>query len=194
MPRRLVAAAACAGLLAAGVIGARPAAAQAELGCAEDGGIDAAIAQAPAAFTGTVRVLGNKGRTATVDVIRAWKGGPLPKRVEVQGTVAMQSKVVTALDRLYARDRTYLFVPTSGASPRFRENRCSATRQLTAELAAKEPAGATPPQGEGVPLPGGGLGRVAPLMVGAVAFLVLAGLLLAARRASKRSRQPAGAG
>ncbi len=195
MPRRLVAAAACAGLVAGGAVGAGPAAAQAELGCATAGDIDAAIEQAPkAVFVGTVRALVDKGRIATVDVIRVWKGGPLPKRVEVQGTVATQSKVVTALDRLYARDRTYLFVPTSGASPRFRENRCSATRQLTAELAAKEPVGATPPQGEGVPLPGAGLGRVAPLLVGVVAFLVLGGLLLAARRTSKRSRQPATGG
>ncbi len=192
MPRGLLAASAATALLVAAV-GAAPAAAQAELGCAGDGGIDTAIEQAPTVFTGTVRVLGNKGRTATIDVIRVWKGGPLPKRVEVQGTVATQSKVVTALDRLYARDRTYLFVPTSGASPRFRENRCSATRQLTAELAAREPGGATPPQGEGVPLPGAGRGKFAPLVVGAVAFVVLAGLLAAARRRSKRSHQPAAA-
>ena len=166
---------------------APPAAAQAELGCPPDVGIDLGIEQAPVAFTGTVRALGNKGRRATVDVIRVWKGGTLPKRVEVQGTIATQSKVVTALDRLYARDRTYLFVPTSGSAPRFRENRCSLTRQLTPELAAKAPPdGGAPPQGQGVPLPGAGLGRLVPLIIGVPALAVLAGLLLAARRKTGR--------
>jgi len=167
--------------------GASPAAAQAELGCPPDVGIDLGIEQAPVAFTGTVRALGNKGRRATVDVIRVWKGGTLAKRVEVQGTIATQSKVVTALDRLYARDRTYLFVPTSGSAPRFRENRCSLTRQLTPELAAKAPPdGGAPPQGQGVPLPGAGLGRLVPLIIGVPALAVLAGLLLAARRKTGR--------
>jgi len=189
MPRALRAAAGVTGLVAAGLtVAAGPAAAQAELGCPPDRGVDAAMEQAPTVFTGTVRQLGNKGRTATVDVIRVWKGAPVPKRVEVQGTIATQAKVVTALDRLYARERTYLFVPTSGASPRFRENRCSASRQLTAELAAKEPSGGVPPQGEGVPLPGVGLGKFAPLMVGLPALAVLAGLLAAARRRSRRAR------
>ncbi|CAA9271404.1 MAG: hypothetical protein AVDCRST_MAG76-3442 [uncultured Acidimicrobiales bacterium] len=183
-----------AGLILVGS-GAGPVGAQTELGCPPDEGIDAAIGQSPTVFTGTVRALGNKGRTATIEVIRVWKGAPLPERVEVQGTIATQSKVVTALDRLYARDRTYLFLPTSGASPRFRENRCSATRQLTAELAAKAPGdGGAAPQGQGVPLPGADLGRFAPLMVGAPALAVLAGLLVAARRKSKRSGQPAATG
>ena len=191
---RLFSAAVLAGLIVVGSA-AGPAGSQAELGCPPDGGIDVAIGQAPTVFTGTVRVLGNKGRRATIEVIRVWKGAPLPKRVEVQGTIATQSKVVTALDRLYARDRTYLFLPTSGASPRFRENRCSATRQLTAELAAKAPRdGGAAPQGQGVPLPGADLGRFAPLMVGAPALAVLGGLLVAARRRSKRSGQPAPTG
>jgi len=196
MARRALAAAVAAGLVLAGAgAGAEPAAAQTELGCAPDAGMDIGIEQARVVFTGTVRALSDKGRTATVDVIRVWKGGTLPKRVEVQGTIATQSKVVTVLDRLYARERTYLFVPTAGGSPHFRENRCSITRELTAELAAKAPAdGGEPPQGEGVALPGAGLGPFVPLMIGVPAFAVLGGLLLAARRRTKRPRpaQPAG--
>lgn len=171
--------------------GTRPVQAQSELGCAPDLGIDAGIAAAPTVFTGTVRVVGNNGRQATVEVIRVWKGGPLPRRVEVQGTVATQAKVVTALDRLYARERTYLFLPSAGGSPRFRENRCSATRELTAELAAKGPAdGGGIPQGQGVPLSDRGLGRYLPLLIGVPAFLALGTLLVLARRRTSRSSPP----
>lgn len=166
-----------------------PAAAQTELGCPPDTGIDARIEAAPTVFTGTVKAVGNKGRTATVDVIRVWKGGTLPKRVQVSGTIATQAKVVTALDRLYARDATYLFLPTSGSSPRFIENRCSATRALTSDLAAKAPGdGGTAPVGEGVSLPRAGLGKFAPLMVAVPAFLLLALLQVGARRRSRRGR------
>jgi hypothetical protein len=172
--------------LATVAVPAAPAGAQAELGCAPDIGIDARIAEAPTVFTGTVKALGNKGRTATVDVIRVWKGGTLPKRVQVTGTIATQAKVVTALDRLYAEGTTYLFVPPAGTNPRFIENRCSATRQLTPELAAKEPGGGSAPVGEGVPLPQAGLGKLVPLMIVIPALLVLAGLLLAARRKARR--------
>jgi len=181
-----------AAILALGAVTAiGPAQAQTDLGCAPDLGIDAGIDAAPTVFTGTVRALGNKGRQATVEVIRVWKGDPLPKRVEVQGTIATQDKVATALDRLYARERTYLFLPTAGSSPRFRENRCSSTRELTAELAAKGPAdGGAVPRGEGVPLPDKGLGRFLPLMLGVPAFVVLGTLLALARRRTARSGPP----
>ena len=182
--------AAAVAVAAVGVL-AVPAGAQVELGCSPDPGMDARIDEAPTVFTGTVRTLGNKGRTATVDVIRVWKGGTLPKRVQVTGTIATQSKVTTALDRLYARGTTYLFLPTAGTTPRFVENRCSGTRPLTAELAAKEPGGGAAPVGEGVPLPKAGLGKFVPLMVAVPAALVLAGLLVAARRQSRRGRRPA---
>ena len=187
MRRRLLrATAAVAVILASLAAAGAPAGAQVELGCGPDPGIDARIDEAPTVFTGTVRALGNNGRTATVDVIRVWKGGNLPKRVQVTGTIATQSKVVTALDRLYARGVTYLFLPTAGSAPRFVENRCSATRQLTAELAAKEPGGGAAPVGEGVPLPRAGLGKLVPLMIGVPVFLVLAALLFVARRKTRR--------
>jgi len=192
---RLVAAAAS--VLALGVLCGLPppAAAQTELGCPPDAGIEERIREAGTVFVGTVEALGNQGRTATVEVIRVWKGGVLPRRVQVTGTIATQSKVVTALDRLYARDRTYLFLPSSGTSPRFTENRCSGTRALTSELAALAPSGGgTPPVGDGVPLPDAGVGRFVPLMVAIPAALVLAGLLVAARRQSLRARRPAAAG
>lgn len=170
--------------------GSAPAGAQADLGCAPDVDIRTRIAETPTVFIGTVRALDNKGRTATVDVIRVWKGSPVPKRVQVTGTIATQSKVVTALDRLYALDRTYLFLPTSGSTPRFAENRCSATQQLTPQLAAAEPDDAVPPTGEGVPLPKGGLGRYVPLMVVLPALLGLAVLLLGTRRKAGRMAAP----
>jgi len=189
MGRRLRTAAATVALLAVTATGA--AQAQTDLGCPPDLGIDAGIVAAPTVFTGTVRVLGNKGRQATVEVIRVWKGGPLPRQVEVQGTIATQDKVVTALDRLYARERTYLFLPTAGGSPRFRENRCSPTRALTTELAAKAPAdGGAFPKGDGVPLPDKGLGRFLPLMIGVPTFLVLFTLLALARRRTSRAGPP----
>lgn len=190
MIRRLVVAAA-ATAVALGPLGGS-ASAQTELGCPPDPGIQTRIEEAPTAFTGTVRVLGNQGRTATVDVIRVWKGRALPRRVQVTGTIATQAKVVTALDRLYARDRTYLFLPTSGSSPRFAENRCSGTRsldpRLSAELVAAVPDGGSAPVGRGVPLPDAGIGRYAPLLVAGPALVALGGLLLVARRRTKRLR------
>ncbi len=168
-----------------------PASAQSEVGCAPDIGIEAVIQQSPTVFTGTVRALDSSGRRATVEIIRVWKGGPLPRRVEVQGTIATQNKVKTVLDRLYARNRTYLFLPTAGVSPRFRENRCSATRELTTALAAKAPAdGGSAPLGAGVPLPHDDLARFAPLLIGVPAFVVLGGLLAAARLRGRRPRGP----
>jgi len=166
-----------------------PAGAQTEVGCPPDTGIETRIDEAPTVFTGTVRVLTNQGRTATVDVIRVWKGGTLPRRVEVRGTIATQSKVVTALDRIYARDSTYLFLPTAGANPRFVENRCSATRVLTSDLAARAPGdGGAAPVGPGVALPRASLGKFVPLLIVVPALLVLGVLLLAARRQTKRRR------
>lgn len=174
---------------------AGPAGAQAELGCAPEADIGARIDQAPTAFTGIVRAVGNQGRTATVEVIRVWKGAVLPRRVQVTGTIATQAKVVTALDRLYARDSAYLFLPTAGTSPRFAENRCSATRTLdpriSAALAERVPEGGSAPVGKGVPLPTAGLGPFVPLMVAVPVLVVLGGLLLAARRTTRRRRRPA---
>lgn len=174
---------------------ARPAGAQVELGCPTDPGIEARIDAAPTVFTGTVRALGNQDRTAIVDVIRVWKGGPLPKRVEVRGTIATQSKVVTALDRRYAGSSTYLFVPTAGANPRFIENRCSASRLLTAELAAKGPGdGGSAPVGNGVSMPRAGLGKFVPLMLALPAIVLIGSLLFAARRQTSRRRTVPGTG
>jgi len=171
-----------------------PAGAQVEVGCAADTAtdIEARIDAAPTVFTGTVRALTNQRRTATVDVIRVWKGRVLPKRVEVRGTIATQSKVNTALDRVYGRGSTYLFLPTAGASPRFVENRCSATRILTSELAAKAPGdGGASPVGPGVGLPSANLGKFVPLLIVVPALLVLGGLVFAARRQGKRRHRPA---
>lgn len=168
---------------------ASPATAQTELGCAPDLPIEARIADATTVFTGTVRTLTNNGRTATVEVIRVWKGGTLPKRVQVTGTIATQSKVITALDRLYARDRAYLFVPSAGATPRFIENRCSATQALTAELSALAPSdGGAIPVGAGVPLPTAGLSKMVPLLIAIPVFLGLGVLLFLARRTTKRAK------
>jgi len=200
--RRLPRLAGCAAIVIVIVVSAWPAAAgtipksgnpgaQVELGCPPDPGIQARIDEAATVFTGTVAAVGNQGRTATVNVIRVWKGGTLPRRVQVTGTIATQSKVITALDRLYARDRTYLFLPTAGTNPRFIENRCSATRILDAGLSALEPAGTgSEPLGAGVSLPRAGIGKFVPLIVAVPALAVVGGLLFAARRQTTRTRRP----
>ena len=142
-------------------------------------------------FTGVVEAVTDHGREAYVKVIGVWKGGPLPQRVQVRGTIATQSKVVTALDRLYAKDRAYLFGPTAGQSPRFVENQCSLTRPLTAELSAKAPAdgGASPSANPGVDLPAAET-RASSFrcVIGGVAAVVLVALFVLARRAQRRLR------
>jgi hypothetical protein len=162
-------------------------------GCPPDSGIDARLAQAPVVFTGLVEAVTDDGREAYVKVIRVWKGGPLPQRVQVRGTVATQSKVVTALDRLYAKERAYLFGPTTGQSPRFVENQCSLTTPLTAELSAKAPpdGGAPPSANPGVDLPAAENGKFLPLLIGGVAAVLLVALFVLARRAQRRLREEA---
>jgi len=159
------------------------------LGCDASPPIEQRVADAPIVFVGTITTVADDGRLATVDVIRIWRGGPLPRQVEVRGTVATQSKVHTALDRIYAKGATYLFVPTAGATPRFIENQCSSTTPLTRELSAlAPPGGGVAPTGEAeLTTQGRDLSKVLPLAIGGVAFAVLGSLLLAARRKDKEA-------
>jgi hypothetical protein len=169
---------------------AAPAHAETFPGCPEALPIRDAVAAAPIAFLGTVTDVKDEDRLATVEVIRIWRGAPLPPKVEVRGTVATQAKVHTALDRSYAKGATYLFLPTSGRKPHLVENQCSATTLLTGELAALQPPG-------GGELPSGvsdvsptrtDYARLLPLAIGGVAFVGLGTALLLARR---RTRHPA---
>lgn len=168
-------------------------AAEAVVGCPPEVPVADAVATASTVFTGTVRSLANDDRTAVVDVIRIWKGGPLPREVEVRGTIATQDKVATALDRTYAKGATYLFVPSAGQTPRFVENQCSATTTLTRELAAMAPAGGgDPPTGptssvEKAASPS--LARFAPLGVGLVVAGGVGVALLLARRRTRAAQQ-----
>jgi hypothetical protein len=156
-------------------------------GCPEKPPLREQVATAPVAFIGTVADLKDEDRLATVDVIRIWRGGPLPPKVEVRGTVATQSKVHTALDRTYAKGATYLFLPTSGSVPHLIENACAGTTVLTGEIAALQPAG-------GGSLPSGvsdvtptrtDYGKLLPLAIGGVAFVALGTALLLARRRTR---------
>ena len=191
---RMCRAAAAVAVAALGVTA--PASAQVLPGCADEGSIATRVAVAPVAFIGTVAALSDKGRVATVDVLKVWKGGPLPRRVEVRGTIATQSKVVTALDRLYASHRTYLFVPSAGVTPHFVENQCSATRAISSEVTALGPAdgGQQPTSASGVSLPGNGLAKLAPLAIGAAGFLLIGAFLTRQILRDRRRRaQPASA-
>jgi hypothetical protein len=175
------------------VVATTPARAQGLPGCAAREPVSAVVAAAPIAFIGTVAALADEDREATVDVIRVWRGGPLPKVVHVRGNVATQAKVHTALDRTYAKGATYLFLPTAGRSPAFAETACSSTATLTTELAALAPqGGGDPPVGAVASAPSTrSATRFLPVAIGGAFFVGLCGLLLAARRRSRQLHAPA---
>jgi hypothetical protein len=171
------------------VVPASSADAQPAPGCPPPPPIEESVRTAPVVFVGTISSLRDEGREATVDVVRVWRGGPLPPKVQVRGTVATQSKVHTALDRIYAQGATYLFLPTAGTRPSFIENQCSSTSVLSSELAALQPSGGGDlPSGiSDSTATGGGAGydRWLPLAIGGVAFVGLGTLLLMARRRAR---------
>lgn len=146
------------------------------------------LAASPVVFTGVVRALSEEGRLATVDVLQVWKGGPLAKRVDVRGTIAEQASIHTALDRIYAKDRTYLWAPLKGTSPHFVENQCSPTRSLNAEVNALAPKDLTAPGPDaGVDLPGASRTRLLPLALGGAAFVAIGALLVRTTRRPAQS-------
>lgn len=143
------------------------------------------LASALTVFTGRVVSVTNESRTATVSVDRVHRGGPVSARVEVRGTRAESSGIVSAIDRTYAVGAEYVFAPQYGGDPRFEETACSPTRPRSADTDA-----AYPPSAGREPAPGGASttdGRATlPLVLGVAGGVALLAVLVFGPRRLRR--------
>jgi hypothetical protein len=134
------------------------------------------FASAPVVFLGKVLATGNGDREATVEVESIWRGPDMLTYVRVVGTPDPAAQA-TSVDRTFQPGKRYLFVPENSSSP-FQDNNCTATQLYTSALATQAPAGARAPQPGGDPGPAPGPNLLPWTGVGAIAFLVAAGVLV----------------
>jgi hypothetical protein len=128
-------------------------------------------------FTGQVIETVAGGRVAVVEVQSIWKGGDILSVARVEGgDVDSPSRD----DRTFETGLEYVFFPLNDKPP-FRENGCTATTELTPEVARLEPEDAR------APTPGGSN----PLLAVVIVAIVAAGIYQA-RRALRKS--PGGRG
>jgi hypothetical protein len=157
-------------LVAAALIGI---AASARAGCAEPPTPKEALASNDVVFAGRVIETAGRGRVAVVEVQSVWKGGDILGVTRVEGGEVGSP---TRDDRTFETGQQYVFFPGNDHPP-FRDDRCSATTELTDAVARLEPDGARAPRS----------GRSNSFLVVLVAALV-AGGVFQARRALRPSR------
>ena len=90
------------------------------------------FAEAPVVFTGVVTGTSDDGRVAEVEVLSVYKG-QVSVNVTVEGDQIIDPGSGLPLDRSFSEGTTYMFVPSSTASP-FRDHPCSPTEPLYPEL------------------------------------------------------------
>jgi len=129
-----------------------------------------AVAMADVAFVGTVVLLTNGDRWATVAVEEVWRGPDLPATVEVRGGPG--GNMGSSIDRTYRRTR-YLFLvaPVGG---QLTDSSCSGTTEWHVGLEPLRPDNARQPVGPR-PEPGA---TVAPFIGGELMVVGAAGLTL----------------
>jgi hypothetical protein len=156
-------------LVAAALIGI---AASARAGCAEPPTPKEALASNDVVFAGRVIETAGRGRVAVVEIQSVWKGGDILGVTRVEGgNVESPSRD----DRTFETGQEYVFFPGNDHPP-FRDDRCSATTELTDAVARLEPDDARAPRS----------GRSNSFLVVLVAALVAAGVFQA-RRALRSS-------
>jgi hypothetical protein len=127
------------GIVAALLVGI---AAAAQPRCAEPPTPKEALASNDVVFAGRVLETAGKGRVAVVEVRSIWKGGDILGVTRVEGgDVESPSRD----DRTFETGQQYVFFPRNDRPP-FRDDRCSATTELTAAVARLEPDDAHAPR------------------------------------------------
>jgi hypothetical protein len=155
-----------AGLLVAAAL-AGIAAAPAHAACAERPSPKEALASNDVVFAGRVIETAGGGRVAVVEVQSIWKGGDIVGVTRVEGGNVGSP---TRDDRTFETGQEYVFFPGNDHPP-FRDDRCSATTELTDTVARLEPDDARAPRS----------GRSNSFLVVLVAALVAAGVFQARR-------------
>ena len=147
-------------------------AASAHAGCAEPLSPKEALASNDVVFTGRVIETAGGGRVAVVEVDSIWKGAGILAITRVEGgDVESPSRD----DRTFETGQQYVFFPRNDHPP-FRDDRCSATTELTDAVARLEPDDAHDPRS----------GRSNSFLVVLVVAIVAAGVFQA-RRALRSS-------
>lgn len=108
--------------------------------------LDVQVATAPIAFVGRVVALDATMTTADFEVEEVWRGGPLPGYLRVHGGTG-EPGVVSSVDRTYQPGQRYLVAPYLDGD-RLRDNSCTMTRPVDAEVEAARPADAEPASSE----------------------------------------------
>ncbi len=151
-------------LVAAALVGIAP---SSHAACAEPPTPKEALASNDLVFAGRVIETAGRGRVAVVEVHSIWKGGGILGVTRVEGgDVESPSRD----DRTFETGQQYVFFPRNDQAP-FRDDRCSATTELTEAVARLEPKDAHAPRS----------GRRNSFLVVLVAALVAAGLFQARR-------------
>jgi hypothetical protein len=151
-------------LVAAALVGI---AASAHAACTDPPTPKEALATNDVVFTGRVIETAGKGRVAVVEVQSIWKGEDILGVTRVEGgDVESPSRD----DRTFETGQEYVFFPRNDHPP-FRDDRCSATTELTDAVAQLEPEDSHAPRS----------GRSNSFLVVLVAALVAAGVFQARR-------------
>jgi hypothetical protein len=151
-------------LVAAALVGI---AASAHAGCAEPPTPKEALTSNDVVFAGRVIETAGRGRVAVVEVQTIWKGGGILGVTRVEGgDVESPSRD----DRTFETGQQYVFFPRNNDPP-FRDDRCSATNELTDAVARLEPDDAHAPRS----------GRSNSFLVVLVVAIVAAGVFQARR-------------
>jgi hypothetical protein len=143
--------------------------------CAEPPTPKEALANNDVVFAGQVIETAGRGRVAVVEVQSIWKGGDLLGVTRVEGG---DVESPSGDDRTFETGQQYVFFPRNDRPP-FRDDRCSATTELTDAVARLEPDDARAPRS----------GRSTSFLVVLVAAIVAAGVFQA-RRALRSSPEP----
>jgi hypothetical protein len=93
-------------------------------------------------FVGQVLETVARGRVAVVEVESIWKGGDIIGVTRVEGG---ELESTSRDDRTFETGQSYVFFPRNDEPP-FRDDGCTATTQLTAEVARLQPQNARPPE------------------------------------------------
>jgi hypothetical protein len=149
--------------------------------------LEQAIQEGESVFVGTVTVLRQDGRLATVQVEEVWRGPDLPEMVEVRG--GPEAGMATSIDRHYAGGMRYLFVVSIVAEAGVRylsDNSCTSTSEWRDAMAPLRPVDVRQPLPAGAGEGDAGGADLVPVVLAAMLALVVGVMLFGAAAVLRR--------